>query len=244
MKKNIALLLVVGSLLQACSLSNSSNQEVTKSDDFEFAVDTFVEDNAQEFVASAETYEDIGSVPAMEDYKVATEVAAAEPEKQMKAIEIVKHQEIKEAPELAIQKNLDAQYGDPFEAKSKHSTMMQEYVVQKGDTLMMIAFKIYGDYGMWKEIKKLNKNVHHITEGMVLSYYLPSAPFGWEPSGNPYLIKRGDTLGTISFDLYHTTKKWKSLYEYNKPLIKDPNLIFAGFTIYYKTDRDLASKAE
>lgn len=243
MKKNIAFLLILGSLFQSCSLSNSSNQEVTKSDDFEFAVDTFVEDNAQEFVATAEVKDDIGSVPAIEDYKVATEIAVVE-EKPAKAIEIAKHEKIKEAPEMAIQKSLEAQYGDPFEVKTKHSTMLQEYVVQKGDTLMMIAFKIYGDYGMWKEIKKLNRNVKHLSEGTVLSYHVPSAPFGWEPTGNPYLIKRGETLGSISFDLYHTSRKWRSLYEHNKPLIKDPNLIFAGFTIYYQPDRDLASKAE
>lgn len=240
MKKNIALLLVVGSLLQACSLSDSSNEGLTKSDDFEFAVDTFVEDNAQEFVASAEVEEDIGDVPAIEDYKVATEVAIV-PEKPAKPIEIAK---TKEAPEMAIQRSLESQYADPFQTQTKHSGTVQEYVVQKGDTLMMIAFKIYGDYGMWKEIKKLNHNVQHISEGMVLSYHLPSAPFGWEPVGIPYLIKRGDTLGTISFDLYRTSKKWHSLYEHNKPLIKDPNLIFAGFTIYYQAERDLASKAE
>ena len=51
----------------------------------------------------------------------------------------------------------------------------------------------------------------------------------------------GETLGTISNKHYGVTKRWKDLYENNRPMIKDPNLIFAGFTLYYVPDRDLAS---
>ena len=50
--------------------------------------------------------------------------------------------------------------------------------------------------------------------------------------GNPYLIKSGDTLGKISNTTYGTIKYWKNIWNNNKPLIKDPNKIFAGFTIY------------
>lgn len=34
-----------------------------------------------------------------------------------------------------------------------------EYEVQKNDTLMLVAFKIYGDYRKWKDIKDWNENV-------------------------------------------------------------------------------------
>ena len=46
------------------------------------------------------------------------------------------------------------------------------------------------------------------------------------------VIKRGDTLGTISSDTYGTMKFWRNIWDNNRPLIKDPNVIFAGFTIY------------
>jgi nucleoid-associated protein YgaU len=118
------------------------------------------------------------------------------------------------------------------------------YDVQKNETLMMISFKIYGDYGKWRQIYELNQaelnNSMTIREGMKLKYLSPSEEFVWNPQGNAYLIKNGDTLGTISNEVYSTTSHWKKIWENNKPLIKDPNKIFTGFTIYTPYTENLA----
>lgn len=106
------------------------------------------------------------------------------------------------------------------------------YTVQKNETLMIIAFKLFGDYGRWKEIAAQNGGIREITEGMTLNYNRPAVEFVWQPAGNPYLIKGGDTLGSISDTTYGTTKHWKDIWNNNKPLIKDPNRIFIGFTIF------------
>ena len=110
------------------------------------------------------------------------------------------------------------------------------YTVQKNETLMLVAFKIYGDYGRWREIAQMNSEVLNggtsLTEGMSLQYVAPATEFVWNPEGNPYLIKTGDTLGTISQDVYETPTYWRNIWDNNRPLIKDPNRIFAGFTIY------------
>lgn len=123
---------------------------------------------------------------------------------------------------------------------------IQEYKVQKNETLMMIAFKLYGDYGKWKDIaahnQKALKGGQIVREGMTLHYSAPAQEFVWNPQGLPYLIRTGDTLGGISKTVYTTPKKWKLIWNNNKPLIKDPNLIFAGFTIYYlENGREVAS---
>ena len=123
----------------------------------------------------------------------------------------------------------------------------KQYTVQKNETLMMIAFKIYGDYRRWKEIANLNTGSLNgnstVKSGMVLNYIAPSEEFVWNPEGSPYLIKSGDTLGTISKEVYTTTTKWKLLWENNRPLIKDPNKIYAGFTIYYlESGREVANQ--
>lgn len=123
-----------------------------------------------------------------------------------------------------------------------------QYTVEKGDTLMMIAFKIYGDYSKWREIANLNPN--KLIQGQIapvgtsLTYYAPSEAFSWNPEGNPYLVKNGDTLGGISTDTYGTMKYWTNIWENNKPLIKDPNRIYAGFTIYtpIMEGREVATK--
>jgi nucleoid-associated protein YgaU len=110
------------------------------------------------------------------------------------------------------------------------------YTVQKNETLMMIAFKLYGDYGQWRDLSR--RNASKLKNGLVFSgtkitYALPSQTFEWSPQGNPYLIRTGDTLGAISGSVYGSAKKWKNIWENNRPLIKDPNRIFAGFTIYW-----------
>jgi nucleoid-associated protein YgaU len=124
---------------------------------------------------------------------------------------------------------------------------MKQYTVQKNETLMMIAFKLYGDYGRWKELASQNRDVLKgsttTRTGMTLSYLAPAEEFIWNPQGNPYLIKTGDTLGLISKEVYATVKKWKLIWENNRPLIKDPNKIYAGFTIYtLENGREVANE--
>lgn len=124
---------------------------------------------------------------------------------------------------------------------------MMEYRVQKNETLMMIAFKLYGDYSKWKTLAAQNRGVlnngHNVREGMTLMYPAPAQAFVWNPQGLPYLIRTGDTLMGISQNVYTTTKKWKLIWDNNRPLIKDPNRIFSGFTIYYlENGREVASE--
>ncbi|WP_066018204.1 LysM peptidoglycan-binding domain-containing protein [Endozoicomonas atrinae] len=110
------------------------------------------------------------------------------------------------------------------------------YTVNQNDTLMKIAFEIYGDYEQWRTIKDSNSDKigseNIIKEGMILTFPEPAEKFIQNKNGDPYLIKRGDTLTSISKNAYGTSRHWKDIWKNNRPLIKDPNLIFAGFTIY------------
>lgn len=123
----------------------------------------------------------------------------------------------------------------------------KNYTVQKNETLMLVAFKLFGDYSKWKTLSASNQDVLKgstvLKEGMVLKYTAPAEEFVWSPQGLPYLIRTGDTLGKISGNVYGTVKKWKSIWDNNKPLIRDPNLIFAGFTLYYlENGREVAAE--
>ncbi len=112
----------------------------------------------------------------------------------------------------------------------------ESYTVQEGDTLMKIAFETMGDLYRWREIYELNKgqisDPNKISKGMVLKLSKSGAS-SVEKNGEKYLIKEGDTLGTISTAVYGTKSRWKELWENNKQLIHDPNRIFAGFYLYY-----------
>ncbi len=124
---------------------------------------------------------------------------------------------------------------------------VKQYTVQKNETLMLIAFKLYGDYERWKELANQNqdtlKGSTTIRDGMVLNYTAPAEEFVWNPQGLPYLIRTGDTLGGISKQVYSTMHKWKLIWDNNRPLIKDPNKIYAGFTLYYlENGREVANE--
>lgn len=137
---------------------------------------------------------------------------------------------------------------EPGEFQAGNDVMEKVYEVQPNETLMMISFKLYGDYARWKEIANLNGDVldgsTNVAAGTKLKYLSNGQDFQWNPEGNPYLIKNGDTLGTISDNVYQTPSRWKDIWHNNRPLIKDPDKIFAGFTLYYIPDEKKEVKTE
>ena len=112
----------------------------------------------------------------------------------------------------------------------------REYVVKENDTLMWVAFQLYGDYLKWRILLRNNPGLSRnapLSAGTVIRYSPPAEEFKWRPKGNPYVITRGDTLGLISGKVYGDAKMWKSIWDNNRRMIKNPNLIFAGFTLFY-----------
>jgi len=118
----------------------------------------------------------------------------------------------------------------------EHDDEYTEYVVRRGDTLMLIAFHMYGDYLRWREIYELNRATlganHDLNAGMLLKLSLPLRPHQ-RPMGLPYLIKSGDSLSLISRKVYGDLNDWPRIWQNNPTQIRDPNLIFAGFTLFY-----------
>jgi len=220
MKLSLGLVLL-SLVLVGCSGSKSSKKVDEATPQVELSdTDEFVENPTDEVAADTEE-------PVAEEPAVAEE--SSDPE------EIQINDEMNpEANELA-EKNTNFEPGTT-----------QQYTVQKNETLMLIAFKLYGDYGKWKVLANQNSSVIKdgatVTKGMVLTYQAPSEEFNWTPNGNPYLIRNGDTLGTISKSVYQTMSKWKLLWDNNRPMIKDPNKIYAGFTLYYVDGREVASE--
>jgi nucleoid-associated protein YgaU len=121
------------------------------------------------------------------------------------------------------------------------------YEVQGGDTLMKIAFKVYGDVYQWRKV--LDDNSDRISDpGRLVKgtqLKVDNAPNEDYYNGyERYLIKSGDTLGFISDDVYGTKKKWKQLWQMNDGLVKDPNRIYAGFFLRYTISDEERQEAE
>ena len=218
------------SVVVSCSGSKSSQPVKEETPQVELSdADEFIENPSGEPAAVAETTTE---EPVIEE---SPEVAATEGDT---------------SAELVIEDETPAEKPTKSSSWTKSSTKlsdnMMEYTVQKNETLMMVAFKIYGDYGWWKKLAGWNTakliNGQIVRAGTKLKYMAPSEEFVWNPQGLPYLIRTGDNLGVISKSVYQTPKKWKLIWENNRPLIKNPNLIFAGFTLYYlENGREVAS---
>lgn len=127
--------------------------------------------------------------------------------------------------------------------KSVEPNELLEYQTKKNETLMLIAFNIYGDYRKWREIASLNEDVlggnYDLSHRPILRYRKPLKPYT-PPIGNPYLIKRGDSLSLISKKVYGNWREWPVIYKNNPQQIRDPDLIFAGFTLYYPSLNKMA----
>jgi LysM repeat protein len=118
---------------------------------------------------------------------------------------------------------------------SEDQTSFQTYVVKSGDTLMKIAFELYTDIGKWQDLADWNNIASgSLTPGMNLKYKMYVEKYQWNPTGTAYLILHGDTLGKISNSVYGTSARYLDIFNNNRPLIKNPNRIYAGFTLYYK----------
>ncbi len=52
-----------------------------------------------------------------------------------------------------------------------------------------------------------------------------------EPQATFYTVKRGDSLSKIAKKLYGNPKLYKQIFEANKPMLKNPNLIYPGQTL-------------
>jgi nucleoid-associated protein YgaU len=125
----------------------------------------------------------------------------------------------------------------PKSAQKRKKGASIAYVVKPGDTLMKIAFEVFGDLRRWREIHALNResvrNPSLLAPGLKLKIFLSDYVVVVK-NGKPYLIRRGDTLVGISRGLYGTPMKWKKLWYNNRQLIHDPNKIYAGFHLYYE----------
>ena len=109
-----------------------------------------------------------------------------------------------------------------------------QHEVVGGDTLMLIAFKLFGDYLYWKELAKWNRDFIGKSNGIEIGMnlkFLSLKPKIYGHQKEIFMIKRGDFLTKISEKIYGTSKKWRKIFNRNKLMIKNPDLIFAGFTL-------------
>lgn len=256
MKNSILFLLLLSLLSVGCSVKKTSQKDA--SIDLSELDETPIEDVEADSVTALDSEILSETEPEQEELEITQE--GSEPYSMFDTAEedLVAEETDEEADDIIVaevedQIAQDDQVDNELVMNTQEVTKIiekSEYVIQKNDTLMYIAWKIYGDHSRWRELKNLNLEKTHedmIQTGDKLSFNRPDIEFKWAPEGSPYLIQNADTLGSISKTVYENPKHWKAIWYNNRDLIRNPNLIFAGFTIYYKdleliNEREIASK--
>ena len=124
------------------------------------------------------------------------------------------------------------------------------YIVQEGDWLSKIAFNVYGDVNLWKQISNRNDltDPNLIVPGQKLNlivnndnakkFFESYNAVTWHKEDHllrngqdgiyDILVMSGDSLSKIAERLTGDLTNWKKIYEENKQQIVDPDIIFVG----------------
>jgi nucleoid-associated protein YgaU len=98
-----------------------------------------------------------------------------------------------------------------------------------------------GNVGIFSDIfkkkEKPRKDFSNVQRGGSSTAPAPSASAPPPPSVPPvaaartYVVVKGDSLSRIAKQQYGDANKWPKIYEANRNIIKDPNLIYPGQTL-------------
>jgi len=244
--------LVLASLILAtfgCSLLGDKQSARKKSDKFHSA-------DADEEVLPADIAHDISILKtggSLEPSKAWKKVPDQEPQRTVASdgIHLPNPSESQgAAPNEAVSAEESAPASGPIvnDGSQAQSTSVstgggtESYKIEPGDTLMEISFAKYGNVYRWREIYRANlsliQDFNNLVPGTVITIYGVEY-FVLEKNGQPYLIRRGDTLGKISKSLYGSPEHWNVLWKNNPRLIRNPHRIYAGFTLYYPAKEEL-----
>ena len=103
--------------------------------------------------------------------------------------------------------------------------------VAKDESLWQISLKYYNDGYKWVEIAKINNltNPDLIEEGQALA--IPELELKEAPTSiltSEYLVVKGDNLWKIAVRAYADGYQWVKIWEANKTIIANPDLIEVG----------------
>jgi len=117
------------------------------------------------------------------------------------------------------------------------------YKIRKGDTALLVAFREYRNISMWENILAWNPQTEFkVGESIRLKYVNKDNLPKVLEVGTPYIVQKNDYLTRIADNVYNGKRDyWVSIWKNNRVLIKDKDLIYPGFIVYYK-NFDLAKK--
>ena len=139
---------------------------------------------------------------------------------------------------------LESYHGDPEGLAIVKKSNLETYGNEEGPT----ADSLYEKYGSWQMVieKALNSNPgmdaclglydecydsYGFEESALSAQTAPAAqaaPAAQTAQQNLYVVQKGDTLWKIAQKLFGNGERWREIYERNRSIIRDPDLIYEG----------------
>ncbi len=147
-----------------------------------------------------------------------------------------------------MNKSVDQEYVSTSGDNQNYQTSGKIHVVKQGESLSKISKMYYGKYRFWRGLASVNSitNPNVIYPGQRIQMVeagetaaMDSGSSNYE-SGN-YVVRTGDTLGTISKNVYGSSRYWKALYYKNKSELSNPDMIYKGQSLSVVPKADIAS---
>jgi nucleoid-associated protein YgaU len=118
---------------------------------------------------------------------------------------------------------------DEYLSAPPSEEITEYYTVQPGDTLSKIASRLYGNAGkypvIFEENREVIKDPNLIYPGQILRIVKPPVSHALSET---YTVKSGDTLSKIAKQFYGDARKYSIIFEANRDILKDPNIIHPG----------------
>ena len=108
-------------------------------------------------------------------------------------------------------------------------TVFEPYMIKRGDYLIKIAVREYGDSSMWREIYEWNKQEIGPNPDRIYPYNFLSLKRDSEQAKNceleffEYTIQSGDTAWSLAQKIYNDELAWVVIYMDNSDMIKNNN---------------------
>ena len=101
---------------------------------------------------------------------------------------------------------------------------------------------------MWKKLAKqqYRKPIKNISVD-IIKYRADETSSSYAASHSvpeAYSVKKGDTLSSISVEIYGSANYWKVLYRWNQGSIKNPDLIMPEQSLQFYSKSELVSSSD
>lgn len=114
------------------------------------------------------------------------------------------------------------------------------YIVECGDSISWIAYKIYGNAKHWPELAELNEldAKAPLSPGQHLLYQIDDRSRGFHiiyrsQKRSRAVAKSGEGLADLSFRIFGDRSCWRFIWALNKNSLIDPDDLKAGQVLYY-----------